>query len=225
MYAEEHLIAAARRLFQLAMDNDECASNPAAKVDKPKRPKSSRHALTHDQVAELFNSCDRDEDTVTLRFFVETGCRREGLINLTRQDLRPNLQTVWLDEKNSARREQPISQALLIALMPEDCHLYRMTRRQIDGLWTRVRRAVPWAADLGVSSHWLRHYAVTNIEQVGGYATAAAFAGHQLLGGSTSTYVHVGLPQMARAWSVLWNEPHPLAEEALTGSSVTPLAG
>ncbi len=35
VYAEEHLIAAARRLFQLAMDNDECASNPAAKVDKP----------------------------------------------------------------------------------------------------------------------------------------------------------------------------------------------
>jgi integrase/recombinase XerC len=164
-------------------------------------------------VRELFESCERDEDTVTLRFFVETGCRREGLLNLTRRDVRPARQTVWLDEKNSARREQPISRALLLALQSEDCHLYTLTRRQLDGVWTRVRRQVPWAKDLCVSNHWMRHYAITSIEQVAGYATAAAFAGHSLMGGATASYVKVGLPEVAAAFSRLWGEPHPAAAD------------
>lgn len=36
---------------------------------------------------------------------VETGCRREGLLNLRREDLLASRQTVVLDEKGSKRRE------------------------------------------------------------------------------------------------------------------------
>lgn len=120
-------------------------------MEKPKRPDVSRHALSHAQVRELFKAYERDEDTVILRFLVETGCRREGLLNLAHRDVRPARRTVWLDEKNSARREQPVSRAMTPALLSEDCPLYGLTRRQMDGVWTRVRRQVPWAADLGGS--------------------------------------------------------------------------
>ncbi|MGY2083917.1 tyrosine-type recombinase/integrase [Blastococcus sp. SYSU DS0539] len=211
LYAQEHLIAAARMLFRRAVEEGYATSNPALQVEKPKRPDVSRHALSHTQVRELFESCERDEDTVVLRFLVETGCRREGLLNLTRRDVRPARQTVWLDEKNSARREQPVSRAMTLALLAEDCPLYDLTRRQMDGVWNRVRRQVPWAEDLGVSSHWMRHYAISSIEQVAGYATAAAFAGHRLVRGATASYVKVGLPEVATAFSHLWGEPHPCA--------------
>lgn len=111
VYAQEHLVAAARALFRLAMLRQLVKSNPALLVANPKRPKVHRHAITHEQMQELFESCELDQDTVTLRFLVETGCRREGLINLKRSDVRPARQSVWLDEKNSAKREQPISEA------------------------------------------------------------------------------------------------------------------
>jgi integrase/recombinase XerC len=213
LYAQEHLISAARALFRWAIEDELVTSNPALKVEKPKRPDVNRHALSHAQVRELFESCERDEDTVILRFFVETGCRREGLLNLRRQDVRPARQTVWLDEKNSARREQPVSQALMLALLSEDCPLYSLTRRQLDGLWTRVRRQVPWAKEMGVSSHWLRHYSITQVNHIAGYACAAAFAGHALTAGATASYVKVGLPEVAAAFSRLWGEPHPAASE------------
>ena len=134
-----------------------------------------------------------------------------GLLNLRREDVGPARQTCWLDEKNSTRREQPISRSVTLALLDEDCPLCGLTRRQMDGVWTRVRRQVPWAADLGVSSHWMRHYAITNIDQVSGYATAAASAGHRLVRGATASYVKVGLPEVAAAFSRLWGEPHPCA--------------
>lgn len=214
LYAQEHLIAAARALFRWAMEDELVGSNPALVVEKPKRPEVRRHALTHDQVRELFEACERDDDTVVLRFLVETGCRREGLLNLKREDVLASRQTVILDEKGSKRREQPISQALLLALLAEDCRLYSVTRRQLDGLWTRMRRQLPWAGELGVSCHWLRHYAITSVDRVAGYAVAAAFAGHRLVGGATASYVKPGLPDVAVAFSRLWGEPHPCAEAA-----------
>lgn len=100
---------------------------------------------------------------------------------------------------------------MTLALLSEDCPLYGLTRRQVDGVWTRVRRQVPWADDLGVSSHWMRHYSISNTEQIAGYATAAAFAGHRLVRGATASYVKVGLPEVAAAFSRLWGEPHPCA--------------
>jgi integrase len=211
LYAQEHLIAASRALFRWAMEDDLVSSNPALKVEKPKRPDVRRHALSHEQVRELFEACDRDEDTVVLRFLVETGCRREGLLNLRREDVLASRQTVVLDEKGSKRREQPISRAMLLALLDENCHLYSLTRRQLDGLWTRVRRQVPWAAELGVSCHWLRHYSITQTDRVAGLATASAHAGHRLVAGATASYVKPGLPEVATAFARLWGEPHPCA--------------
>ncbi len=76
LYAQEHLIAAARALFRWAVGEGVATSNPALQVEKPKRPDVSRHALSHAQVRELFEACERDEDTVILRFLVETPSER-----------------------------------------------------------------------------------------------------------------------------------------------------
>lgn len=50
-----------------------------------------------------------------------------------------------------------------------------------------------------------------DIEQIAGYAAAAAFSGHRLVRGATASYVKVGLPEVAAAFSQLWGEPHPCA--------------
>ena len=36
-----------------------------------------------------------------------------------------------------------------------------------------------WAKQRGVSLHWLRHTAITNIDRIAGFAVAEAFAGHE----------------------------------------------
>jgi integrase len=37
---------------------------------------------------------------------------------------------------------------------------------------------LPWASEQGVSTHWLRHTAITWVERRYGYGIARAYAGH-----------------------------------------------
>jgi integrase/recombinase XerC len=60
-------------------------------------------------------------------FLLETACRREGLLNLTPASLRPQRQTVLLDEKNTKIREQPISALIAEQLANPDGLLYGWT--------------------------------------------------------------------------------------------------
>ncbi len=53
--------------------------------------------------------------------------------------------------------EQPISRAMLTEALADDSLLLGWTRRRLDSLWIRERRALPRADEVGVSSHWLRH--------------------------------------------------------------------
>ncbi|MFS8105190.1 hypothetical protein LFM09_49680 [Lentzea alba] len=87
-----------------------------------------------------------------------------------------------------------------------------MTSRRYDHLWTRIPTALPWAAKLGVSTHWRRHTTLTWVERNFGYGIARAYAGHtDAKGGSTLTYIK-GVPrEVATALSALTGEPHPLS--------------
>lgn len=129
---------------------------------------------------------------------------------------------------------QPISRTLCTALLthaanrgatsPTDALLRYanhtpLTSRRYDHLWTRVRAALPWAAKLGVSTHWLRHTTLTRVERNYSYGIARAYASHtDTKGGSTLTYIK-GVPrEVATALSALTGEPHPLALADSSGS-------
>ena len=112
IYAYEHVVSAARKLFDLAVRDGSMPSNPALSVDKPKRPPTRRHALSDAQIVEMFQVAS-DTDTAVLRFLLETGCRREGLCSLSPDKIHVDRQTVVLDEKGSRQREQPVSRAIM----------------------------------------------------------------------------------------------------------------
>lgn len=166
-------------------------------------------------------------DALLLRLHVESACRRGGALALSMNDLDETLCSLRLREKGGTVRMQPISRTLCSALLtharcrgavsPTD-QLLRyanhspLTSRRYDHLWSRVRTALPWAAKLGVSTHWLRHTTLTWVERNYGYRIARAYAGHtDTKGGSTLTYIK-GVPsEVATALSALTGEPHPLA--------------
>jgi integrase len=133
---------------------------------------------------------------------------------------------IRLREKFGTIRWQPISPTLAAALQahatrrgahrPDDALLRYanrrpLTSRRYDLLWKRVREALPWAAELGVSTHWLRHTILSWVERHYSYAIARAYAGHtENKRGVTLTYVK-GLPaEVAAALAALTQEPHPL---------------
>jgi integrase len=233
-HAGEHLVRALRNLYRLAV-RDELISarhNPAFAVPLPRRLPSTRRALSAAELAEInqvvaTGGRDPALDTLLIRLHLETACRRGGALALRRQDLDTRYCRVLLREKGGTYRWQPITPTLTGALADHtvtrradhlDDALLRyangtpLTARRYDLLWTRVRTALPWAAQLGVSTHWLRHTTITWVERRYGYAVARAYAGHtDTRSGSTLTYIR-GLPtEVATALTALTGEPHPLA--------------
>jgi integrase/recombinase XerC len=229
--ATELYIAAARRLFACAVQDDYLSSNPALQVAKPRRSESRRRGLTPQQVGELWLTVattgnDRELDVLLLRFHLETGCRREGALSLRWSDIHPYHQLVILHEKFSTDRQQPISRTLLTNLQahtksrlgrdpdPDDAVFrYRdghpLTRRRYNSLFERVQQNLPWAKETNLSAHWIRHTAISWIERVSSYATAQAFAGHHGRE-PTLTYVKASLDEVRRALHILTGEPLPV---------------
>jgi len=86
--AEEHFVSAARRFFRLAVEDELLDTNVALKVQKPRRLDSRREALSRNRLAEVWQVVtttgdDVVGDALVLRTFLETGCRRSGLLSLT----------------------------------------------------------------------------------------------------------------------------------------------
>jgi integrase/recombinase XerC len=233
--AEENLIAALRCLYRHAVIDGIIneSENPAAKVAKPARYDSLRHALAHHQLQDLIEVAgsggnDPELDLLIIRFHIETACRRGGALTLARTDIDSENCTARLHEKGNTVRLQPISPTLRDALvahhtersagMPDAPVLrYRdgtpLTGRRYDSLWQRLRASLPWAAALQVSAHWLRHTTLTWVERNFGIATARAFAGHNRRSRQTSvtfTYVKADIHEVARALEQLTGERHPL---------------
>lgn len=235
-YAATHYIAAARQLWELAIKDGLTGSNPASLVAKPKKQESPRHALNPQQLSQMWVAAaetgnDPALDVLLLRFHLETGARREGALNLTHQDVHQARQTLILREKGGKDREQPISGTLMRSLLEHyqarrpagdtstQILRYRsgepLTRRRYNSLFERIQRHVPWAGELGVSAHWLRHTAITQVERVSSYSVAQRFAGHATVE-VTGTYSKATITEVAKAVSKLTGEPHPLAPTSTT---------
>lgn len=236
--AEENCVAALRAFFRFAVDDGLLAANPAAAVPKPARVPSQRRALTPKEFAELdqvtrSGGNDPILDTLLLRFHSETGARRGGALALRLRDLDEERLCVLLHEKFGKSRWQPVSPTLFRHLRdhaaargasdPDD-QVFRyeprrgdtvgapLTRRRYNTLANRWQRELPWAAQYGVSPHWLRHTALTSAERIGGsYGIARAYAGHGNPSDATTTYIKAGQADVAAVLAVMTGEPHPLA--------------
>lgn len=234
--AVESMISALRAVFSRAVEDGLVERNVALGLRKPRRRPNRRRSLEDHEMEQLYEAAisggdDPDLDALLLRFHWETGARRGGALALRNRDIDIARQTIWLLEKGDQQREQPISATLVAALVDhavsrgatgadDQVLRYRprggtdvgapLTRRRYNTLFGRLQDTLAWAREAGVSTHWLRHTAATNVERIAGFAVAQAFAGH----GSadvTSTYVKASVGEVARAVRVLTGEPHPLA--------------
>ncbi|MFI7517573.1 tyrosine-type recombinase/integrase [Micromonospora echinofusca] len=233
--AAEHLISALRCLYACAVNDGliSAATNPAARVPKPRRLASTRRALSEAQlksINEVASSTGNDPqlDALLLRLHEETACRRGGALALKRSDVDVEQCLVRLHEKGETVRWQPISPSLARTLVEhyEDratdgsdrqvLMRYQngapVTRRRYDYLWNRLGKHLPWVATQQISTHWLRHTTLTWVERNFGYGIARAYAGHnsRSAAGTTSTYVKADVYEVARALSALTGEDHPM---------------
>lgn len=249
--AAEHLIAAFRCIYRYAVADRliDPGDDPAARVDKPHRQPSLRHALPKPALVAIISVAgetgnDPDLDLLILRLHIETACRRGGALSIRRRDLDTDQCLVLLREKGQTQRWQPISPTLTAALVAHyeersdgspDGQLLRyrngrrVGRRRYDHLWQRIGKYLSWVAVQQISVHWLRHTTLTWVERHFSYAIARAFAGHA--GGSevgtTATYVKATLQEIAQALAALTGEPHPLATADPMAAMLTtpPLTG
>ena len=238
--AAESAITGLRALYRRAADDGLVTSNPAMALRKPARPRRTRTPLTADQLTELFEVTrsggdDPELDTLLVRFLVESGARREGLLALRLRDIDPTRATVLLREKNDKDgSEQPLSPTLIAALRAfaanrgatssEDAVFrYRprrmgrvgqpLTSRRFDTLSKRWNAMLSFAAHTPVTAHVLRHTAIGLVEIQAGYAVAREFARHVDQREVTTTYLQRSIADVAAAVEALTGEPHPLATQ------------
>jgi integrase/recombinase XerC len=230
--AQEHYISAARAFLHVALIDGMIERNVAQLVPMPTRSDSRRFALTSMQTQQLLmvagaTGRDRELDQLLIMFHYVTGARREGALNLQVGDLlQDRLLGAELDEKMARRRRVPITPILATKIewlvrrrgdwdnVDSPVFLQRngsaITRRRYNSLFDRLQREIPWAAEIGVTTHWLRHCAITEIDDVAGYAVAAAFAGHRPAG-ETATYVRSDYATVCAAQSKRLGFIHPMA--------------
>jgi integrase len=183
--AVENFITALRCLYNHAVADNliTAAENPASKVDKPRRLKTTRYAVPDARLAEINEVAattgdDPALDTLLLRLHIETACRRGGALALRPIDLDPVQCRILLREKGETQRWQPVSPTLMTHLQaharerhaPPNGRLLRkrngnpITYRRYDYLWERLSRHLPWVASQQISAHWLRHTTLTWVE-------------------------------------------------------------
>jgi integrase len=239
--AAEHLIAALRCMYRHAVADGILTEteNPAARVPKPRRLRSTRRALPDSRLEELSQVAastgdDPALDGLLLRLHTETACRRGGALALTPADLDAEQCLIRLREKGDTVRWQPVSPTLMSHLLAHGQsrgglesgqRLLRyangqpITSRRYDYLWQRLGQHLPWVATQQVSMHWIRHTILTWVERHFGFAVAQAYAGHEdhgRGGRAMATYVRAGIPEVATALAALTGEPHPLANNAFS---------
>ena len=122
-HAGEHVIAAARAIYNRAIADDliHPIASPAHRVAKPRRLPSTRRALTSDELDQI-NTAARASgndvilDALLLRLHTETACRRGGALALRLADLDLTHCLLLLQEKGSTVRWQPVSPTLATSL-------------------------------------------------------------------------------------------------------------
>lgn len=234
-YAGENAVRAMRTLYRMAIHDGwiHKQDDPAANVSLPRRLRSTRRGLSRREIGDLYEIVrtggnDPVLDCLLLRLHLETACRRSGALSLRVKDLDTAYCRVLLREKGGTHRWQPITPTLAAALTEHAAQRgarrrtdlllrYRdhrpLTSRRYDTLWKRVREALPWADQLGISTHWLRHTTLTWVEREFGYAIAHSYAGHNHDKGTTLIYTRGRDRDVAAALAWLTSEPHLLAAD------------
>lgn len=231
--AEEHFISATRKLFRLAGWERtvpiQSGTNPALDLGKPAVQPSGRRILTDHEVHQMWDvvrmRTDAELDSMIVRFHLGACARKEGTLNLRLCDIDVQRSTVRLDEKNGKIRITPVAPSLIEDLLalaasrgattPTDhvlCYANGrpVTSRRWDALFIAVQDALPWAAEMPLTAHALRHHAAASMERARGHALAQAFLGHAPAD-VTGTYVKATLAELAEGVQHLNGEPHPLA--------------
>lgn len=200
VYSFEHALDALRWLFTRAVQARDLYDNPAHEIKSPPRPRSGRRALMSSELADIWwvattTGNDPELDGLILRVHRETAARRISVIRLRLADVDTNACALTLNGKAAHNPLVPISRALhddLIAhnqtrtgwLADPEGPLLRqrsgrgLTTRRYDALFGRIKRHLPWARQLGLSSHFMRHTTLTDIELATDTKVAAAYAGH-----------------------------------------------
>lgn len=212
--AQESFVNATRFVFACALKAGHLRENPAAGLQRPRRRRSVRRALSSEELQALFQavlatSRDPELDILLLAFARETACRREGILNLRLRDLQTT-PSVLLYEKFDEEREIPVTAGLRAALLAHHAarrdggdavfryrNGSRLTDRRFDTLFQRVGRQLPWVHTLGVSLHWIRYSTLTDVRMLAGERVAAAYAGHgDSSGGVTSIYTRATFAEL-----------------------------
>jgi len=242
--AQENCVGALRAFFEVALKDGLVSKNVALDVKKPRRKPSRRRPLTDNELTELHQATlvgdDPSLDTLLFRFHLETGARRGGALSLRIRDLDFGRQCVRLREKGQTERWQPVSLTLLTALDehassrgatdPDNAVFRRLpqsgssvglpvTRRRYNTIVAHWHKGCSWAAELGVSVHWLRHTALAVVERTSGsLSVARAFAGHFSDSDVTLSYIKASVTEVAEAVALMTGEPHPLAPSSIPPS-------
>ncbi|MGI8515831.1 MAG: tyrosine-type recombinase/integrase [Acidimicrobiia bacterium] len=230
--AEEAMVLAVRTAFKNAVDAGLLRQDPAAEVALPDRPPSRRTALSSDQLEQahlalLAHSRDPELDDLVFQFLRETAGRRHGAIRLSQNDLAPATRTVRLIEKYDKQRWVPVSAHLMQRLVAcaaarhAGCALVlhredsgHLNDKWFEGFARRIQH-LPWAAELGVSAHWMRHTTLTDIERIAGVRVAAAYAGHSdRTFGVTGTYTKASPEELRLAHARLFFDQCGSAEDS-----------
>lgn len=222
--ASEAFVLATRAAYARAIAAGDLRDNPAADVELPARPASQRSALSCEQLRQahlclLARSRDAELDDLVYQLLRETACRRGGVIGLSVPNLTPSAGTVRLVEKYGKDRWQPVSAHLMERLLTHhaarscssDCTrvMHRadgghLNKKWFEGFGRRIQH-LPWANELGVTAHWLRHTTLTDIERLAGIRIAGAYAGHADSGfGVTGRYTKVAIDELRMAHARLF---------------------
>lgn len=118
----ENAVTAYRHLFGKLVKDELWSSNPASKVEKPRRDDTVRRSLHDDEVGPFFDAVvsggdDPELDFHLTWFHMESGARREGGVDLRMADIKRATQMLRLHEKGDASADQPVSAELLDALI------------------------------------------------------------------------------------------------------------
>ena len=240
-----HTYDALRCIYNAAVQEGVLSTreNVMARVSKPAKGRSRRHALTPRLYGEIWQAAtstgnDPSLDALLLRFHLETAARTGGGLGLRVRDLDQDQCLVLLREKGSTERWQPVSPTLMRALVGHadargardpDSPVLRfkngdpLTKKRHEGLWKRVGGHVDSVRVLGVSMHWLRHTTLTWVERNFSPAVARAYAGHAEPSsnqqGVTHVYTKASMGEIATAVQAWTGERHPLALRESIGTS------
>jgi site-specific recombinase XerD len=148
---------ALQQLFRWLVAEDEMPRNPMDGMKAPTVPEAPVPVLTDDQLRTLLAACEGKDlvsrrDTALIRLFVDTGCRRAEVANLTLGDVDWTTQQITVTGKGSRVRFVPFGsrtgQALSRYLRERNRDGYGARHVQpSDRLWIAEKGRGPLGAD------------------------------------------------------------------------------